>query len=1507
MRVNRRGIGVSVLLTLLCGRGSARADSGCGSSAVFEIVEGGPHLVASVQAPPLIRPGRDYIVWLNYSNDGDGDMPAPLFTISSPQNPLMRLSDKEPFAAGPVQVLGVNPDGPAGLVPPGFQGRIPIHFRAPSVGGGTWVSFHLRQMVADAAPVDWDEIEPLVHPADIDPGAWDAIWSQLTADIGSTWADYLAALSADADYLQDYGAAGAQVYDVRRLLAMEISQAGAAGGARRVLDASVDAYSSARILPLVFARTAYSPIDQRYRNGPLGRGWSHNYEYALTRPETDRIRITGPGGSVRSFTKVGSVWQAQPGDFGVLSEPSGGYLLREKDGLTWRFDGTTGLLSYLEEPNGNRLTLAYAGNLLATVTHSNGQSLGLAYDGQGRITELTDPAGRPIAYTYDGEHLASVTHPGGRVTSYVNNPAGGPAGHALTEIGYPDGTHQYCGYDTQGRLAAQWRDGNSERVDLTYDNFCTVILSDATTSGVATLRLGAFGEPLEAEDANSNAVRLEYDSAFNIPKLTDPGGRVWEATYDSKGNPSSLRDALGKSVTLTNTVNFSRLDALMDQRGNLSDFQTDTHGNLTRMTYPNGKYEEFGYDGVGNVTSVRNRRGQTVTFAYDTLGQVTQKAYPGGRTVSFTYDTRGNLLTAADSVTGTITMEYDDRDFLTRVGYPTGAWFTFQYNNAGRRTRRTSHDGDVLNYAYDTAGRLEYVKDGVDAVIVHYAYDPAGRLSHEDKGNGTYTTYEYDGAGQLEHLANFGSNGAEQSHFDYTYDPNGDPMTMDTLAGTWAYTYDAIGQLTGVAGPSFSATYVYDAAGNRITATEDGVEAAYTTNNMNQYLQAGAATYGFDDDGNLTSKTDASGTTTYTYDAESRLTGVTLPDGRTFAYTYDALGNRTAVNEDGAVTQYVHDPAGLVDVAAEYNTNGEVIARYVHGLGLVAHADSNGLAYYSFDAIGNTRQLTDATGAVVNTYDYAPFGTPLIVNETIPNPFRFVGRFGVADDMNGLTFMRARHYDSSLGRFTSADPLRVAGGVNLYAYTRNPLIGIDPKGLSYSTPSWGQIIADTGQDLLMKTYPDRRLGEVWKAWRTGSMCGSFLNNWYGATSGLDRVHAIGVLGAKVVAPAALHMVPYVGGLLSQFAGRLVDAWDRLTYDVSFAFWMWWGNTEPFRQELAGQIEELAQMAQLASSMAQTVVAWDPNEKSGPQGCGANGFVPLDGEPLAYTVFFENQASASAPAQEVFISDFLDEDLDWTTFQLGEIVFGSQSVTELAGRTEGTTRVALEGSEYVVDIETHLDLYAGCALWTLRTIDPLTEDLPADPLAGFLPPNDETHRGEGHVTFTIVPQADPAPGTELTNTASIVFDTNDPIATNTVLATIRFPGDMSCDGDVDLRDYASLVACLAGPELLIPHEGCTESEFAYADLDADGDVDLGDFAAFGGAFHPSTPGDVDGDGDVDLTDFTGLPGCLFGPGLIPAPAPPGTTDECMDGFDFDTDGDVDLADFAGFQIAFMGQR
>ena len=223
-------------------------------------------------------------------------------------------------------------------------------------------------------------------------------------------------------------------------------------------------------------------------------------------------------------------------------------------------------------------------------------------------------------------------------------------------------------------------------------------------------------------------------------------------------------------------------------------------------------------------------------------------------------------------------------------------------------------------------------------------------------------------------------------------------------------------------------------------------------------------TYSYDGHGNISSKVTQSASYTYSYDDADRLTQVQSSGttGSITQYAYNGLGHRISrqVDAPSQTSRYVLDIGGLTGpapcVLAETNGSGQVVAYYVYGpgIGLVSKITPQDASFsYHYDGSGNTVCMTDSTGNVVNQYAYDEFGSILDSSETTPNPFRYVGKYGVMDEgtgLAGLLFMRARYYDPEIGRFLSPDPIGFAGGdLNLYAYVRNnPIRWIDPWGLT---------------------------------------------------------------------------------------------------------------------------------------------------------------------------------------------------------------------------------------------------------------------------------------------------------------------------------------------------------------------------------------------------------------------------------------------------------------------------
>lgn len=174
---------------------------------------------------------------------------------------------------------------------------------------------------------------------------------------------------------------------------------------------------------------------------------------------------------------------------------------------------------------------------------------------------------------------------------------------------------------------------------------------------------------------------------------------------------------------------------------------------------------------------------------------------------------------------------------------------------------------------------------------------------------------------------------------------------------------------------------------------------------------------------------------------------------------------------------------------------------------------------------------------------------------------------------------------------------------------------------------------------------------------------------------------------------------------------------------------------------------------------------DPNEMAGPLGAGAARYV-APGEWMTYTVYFENKETATAAAQEVYVTEQLSGALDWSTFEVVDVGFNHQIDLGLGGKRRGASETGMTGTAYKVRTTLDFDEKTGAAKWYMRIVDERTETRwPKDVFAGFLPPNDETGRGEGHITYRVKVREDAAAGTVVRASASIVFDYNEAIETD----------------------------------------------------------------------------------------------------------------------------------------------
>lgn len=1372
----------------------------------FEVIAGGEaRLVTNLIVPNQVGYHAVATIYVEFQNAGEVTMPAPLLVLSATQNgregAWLSLTNQrlvtsfwtsatpEGFAHS-VQFLasGENP----GLLQPGESGRVPVYYagwKPPwDIHHNPPIYFTLGVLEAgNTSPVDWDGMMDKTRPYYIREDAWDAVWSNFTTQIGTTWGDYLRMLDENASYL---GRLGQRVVDISQLQAFEFRQAEGLNPLS-YLASSVDASIQAPGMPIVFSRALGQPISRRYELGPFGRSWTHNWQMTLVVSQDGTVTITDMSGTPRIFqpdSRNSGSFLAAPGDYGTLTAlGSGRYVLRETDGFILSFN--SGKIDYVEDNNQNRITCGYINDQLTSLTHSSGKALQITYNAAGRIASLTDSVGRQTLFTYDGanEHLISVRDNLELVTGYTYiSGQGSQKEHALSDIAFPDGTHTTFTYDEMGGVVIISRDGGAEQITFTHDSAGTVSASDALGS-VSRFSFDNWGRVAKTQDAEGNAVNLMFDDLGNMSAITDPVGHSHEFIYDNRGNFSRLTDSLGNTSQFTYSRSFNRLASLTDAKGNRTNYAYDSKGNLTSIAYPDNSSERWSYDNQGDPRSWTNRRGRDVNYNFDSHGRLIRKNYSDGSQMEYVYDNRGNLTQTTDP-NGITTFTYDENDFLVRIDYPVpqgqaGRWLEFTYDTLGRRSSSLDQLGHRLDYHYDEAGRLESLTDETSMEIVHYTYDQFGRMVRKDLGNGLYTTYEYDTTGQLLQLINYNSNATVLSRFDYTYDNRGRRVAMNTHYGLWTYEYDDIGQLTHAVLestdpeiPNQDLTYVYDALGNRIYTITNGVREDYVTNDMNQYTQVGERTYTFDADGNLISETSTDGTTTYAYNDDNRLIEVdTGPPSGQWTNVYDALGNRISVVNDNNPTHFVIDPAGLGNMVGEYDEAGNPSAMHRYAYGLLSSTDSEGAnIYYDFDAIGSTQHVVSSNQEIEATYCYDPFGNVLKGTFLDPNQFLFVGESGLYTEDTQKIFMRRRMYDSLIGRFDSSDPAHYVDGPNNYAYVGNsPTSFIDPSGLCRYLSDEFELAREARK---FRSITDKR-GDP-DLWYVDSLTDR--EHYLFAASLTQDWQANALIGSTMVAGLVIGWssvkIVYYG-----FFYRLTSELTKSPWKPSFPTWSqtvagvkgaYAGLFIPYCAPSTDPADIRAHLQDILSvRIVDGVRPRDPNQKTGPTGFGLQQYLPEDSL-LPYRIDFENESGASAPAQMVTIVDPLDSDLDWTSIELTGVGFGDHFITIPSGSQhfEWTEPVYYNDTDFVVEIEvgvhpetasTPAELYA-----RFTSLDPDT-GLPPTVDIGFLPPEDGTGRGQGFLTYIIKPKSGLPTGTEIRNVAWIVFDGQKAVATNQV--------------------------------------------------------------------------------------------------------------------------------------------
>ena len=580
-----------------------------------------------------------------------------------------------------------------------------------------------------------------------------------------------------------------------------------------------------------------------------------------------------------------------------------------KGGITeYFYDGNGNLVCEIN-PLGGEKTYTYDSlNRLVGSTDEEGNTWSCTYDGAGNRTSFTDANGNCWIYEYDANNrLISVIdqNEGSLTLAYTNT-------GRVSSVTDMEGVVTDYQYDTMGRLT-QLSDAMGHSLAFTYDG---------------------TGRLLTQTDANGNTTEYGYSPAGNLLSVKDPEGNTTAYTYNALGQVLTKEDALGNLTSYTYDL-LGQVTSITDALGNTTAFTYTADGRIATVENAEGNITRYTYDACGNLTQTEDALGNVVMYEYDSMNHQIKECLSQSSELScitlYQYDKKGRMIKEIDPMLEERIYGYDGNDNLVSITDEKKRETVVCYDLNNKPLSMTYSDGRTAAFRYNKRGELVEFQDWNGTSFMER--DSLGRLTKVTDHNGRTTGFSYDGAGNRT-----GIQYPDGSRVAYAYDRNN--RLLKVMEST---------EVSGETIEEISALYAYDAAGNMISLTQPGSTASYTYNANRQPVKAAyrlGETVFMDE--NITydvmgriissqrigSTPELSRAAAYAYDALGQL--VSYQNGQIVeAYTYDALGNRTARSLNG-----------IQKTACQYNALNQLIVM-----------SEDGVTYsFGYDRCGNLTQ-----------------------------------------------------------------------------------------------------------------------------------------------------------------------------------------------------------------------------------------------------------------------------------------------------------------------------------------------------------------------------------------------------------------------------------------------------------------------------------------------------------------------------------------------------------------------
>lgn len=797
-------------------------------------------------------------------------------------------------------------------------------------------------------------------------------------------------------------------------------------------------YASANIIKYIWRTSPSIILKKEYFNNSNILVKDISYEYY---PDHNRIK------SIKTCSKVGTSLCDIVG-YGYTFHSNG----IPKD-IAVNRNGKTSIYTYdllgnliqVKNALGHIIILSNYDGLghVGKVVDANGFTTEYTYDVRGRIITKKETLGtnqvRTVTYTYGAFGITKIESNGMRET--INYSDNGTIASITHGVGTQINSQQIFIYSKLGVLLnVEYREGTNVKYAHTNNH---------NQLGWTTADVGN----------NSQNIRYQYDGNGNITQKTDSLGNITTYTYNVRGQIEQEKQYDG-SINTYSYDSQGNLTAIKDSKGNTTAYTYDGFGRILSQSSPDSGLSKYEYDVDGNLTKLTRANNVVTTYSYDALNRRI-KVQTGTQIQTWVYDNctngKGRLCGTADGISSTGYGYTVDGQLSIQVKKINGTEYQtlWTYDQYGRLISESRpNDAYKISYEYDALSRVSAVKVKIGAttqsVVSNITYEPYGAAKSWTFGNGLTRQVTYDKDYRLTGIQT--PNIQNLSHqYNANNSINGISNIFDSKYST-SYSYDTLGQLTRSASQQYSENWVVDSNGNRVSRvgnTNATTNYSITTGNrLTATTGAEAKTFSYDVLGNITKKSGYGGTLEYSYDGFNRLK--TAKAGTTtYTYDYGTDNLRTRKSDGISNIHYIYAPDGrlLAESPAAASQTGNLKSIYIwlagKPIGLIR---DNQLYHVHTDHLGRPELLTNSVKAIVWKSQTASYDSAPIQSSIGDFNLGFPGQY--YDVESNLWYNWNRYYDATLGRYTQADPIGLAGGLNSYTYVgNNPVNFIDPYGL----------------------------------------------------------------------------------------------------------------------------------------------------------------------------------------------------------------------------------------------------------------------------------------------------------------------------------------------------------------------------------------------------------------------------------------------------------------------------